>query len=133
VCEYHPHSLAVGYVAPSRDAMVSYNYCDLKIKNPYKYPIYVRLSTALGSVTCSIYGKSEGVKYSLKSITDETIPFDEEITFGDEDKIISFGHSGIKSRLMLLADGGTWQKLTCLRTDTYAPIRQIVQRIKPII
>ena len=31
--EYHPHSLAVSYVPPSRDAMVSGLSCDLKIKN----------------------------------------------------------------------------------------------------
>jgi vancomycin resistance protein YoaR len=65
--EYHPHSLKVGYVPPSRDAMVSGNYCDLKIKNNRLTPIYVRMNVYNGYITCSIYGSSDGWKYSYLS------------------------------------------------------------------
>ena len=41
VAEVHPHSLAVGYVPPSRDAMVSGSDCDLKLKNVTGAPAYI--------------------------------------------------------------------------------------------
>jgi vancomycin resistance protein YoaR len=65
--EYHPHSLKVGYVPLSRDAMVSGNYYDLKIKNTGLTPIYVAMKVGEGSITCTIFGKSDGWKYSILS------------------------------------------------------------------
>ena len=52
--EYHPHSLAVSYVPPSRDAMVSGRACDLKISNPFNEPVYIRASVSGGSVRFEI-------------------------------------------------------------------------------
>jgi vancomycin resistance protein YoaR len=71
IVEYHPHSLSVGYVSPSRDAMVSGNYFDLKFKNNKLTPIYIRTNVDGGSVTCSIYGESDGFSYSFVSEVQE--------------------------------------------------------------
>jgi vancomycin resistance protein YoaR len=71
IVEYHPHSLSVGYVSPSRDAMVSGNYFDLKFKNNKLTPIYIRTNVDGGSVTCSIYGESDGFSYSYVSEVQE--------------------------------------------------------------
>ena len=67
VTEYHPHSLAVGYVSPSRDAMVSGTYSDLKFKNITDCPVYIRVLTGENHVRCEIYGLGDGAEYSLSS------------------------------------------------------------------
>ena len=96
--EYHPHSLQVSYVAPSRDAMVSGNYFDLKFKNNRKTPIYVRVITNLNSICCTIFGESDGYTYSVKSKPIKTIPRPEAVTVkGDEDKIVGYGRDGLES------------------------------------
>jgi vancomycin resistance protein YoaR len=65
--EYHPHSLKVGYVPLSRDAMVSGNYFDLKIKNVSLTPIYVAMNVGDGCISCTIFGRGDGWKYSILS------------------------------------------------------------------
>ena len=68
VTEYHPHSLSVNYVRPSRDAMVSGSYSDLKFCNTTNCPVYIRVLTGLYYVRCEMYGLSDGAKYSLSSV-----------------------------------------------------------------
>ena len=68
VTEYHPHSLSVSYVRPSRDAMVSGSYSDLKFCNTTNCPVYIRVLTGLYYVRCEMYGLSDGAKYSLSSV-----------------------------------------------------------------
>ncbi len=42
VLERHPHSFRPLYVPPGRDAAVAYPGVDLRIKNPYSWPIHIR-------------------------------------------------------------------------------------------
>ena len=60
VTEFHPHSLRVGYVAPSRDAMVS-SQSDLKLYNPYSHPVRLQATVFEGGVKVACFGKNEGI------------------------------------------------------------------------
>ncbi|MDE5729476.1 MAG: VanW family protein, partial [Clostridia bacterium] len=124
VVEYHPHSLAVGYVPPSRDAMVSGKAFDLKIKNPAKTPVYIRATTLNGSVNFTFYGADDGAEYSIKSSVTGSIPAPEEIT-EERDKARD-GRDGITSEgyLEITRDGYT--KRTLLRKDKYLPVKKII-------
>lgn len=42
ILERHPHSFRPIYVAPGRDAAVAYPGVDLRIKNPFSWPIHIR-------------------------------------------------------------------------------------------
>lgn len=53
--EAHPHSRAVHYVAPARDAMVS-GWSDMRIRNDSPHPVYVYATAAEGKVSVRIYG-----------------------------------------------------------------------------
>lgn len=64
--EVHRHSLAVSYVAPSRDAMVS-TWSDMRFANPYDYPVYLYSGVAKGRVTVRVYGPETGRKIRLES------------------------------------------------------------------
>ena len=52
--EFHQHSLAVSYVPPSFDAMVSGTYFDLKFENRTGYTLYIRAVTGRDYVTFNI-------------------------------------------------------------------------------
>lgn len=129
IVEYHPHSLQVGYVAPSRDAMVSGSYFDLKFKNNRLTPIYVRVNCGLGSITCTVYGENDGYKYSLKSTVTNTIPRPQAVIVeGDEDKILTYGRDGTESEGYLVKSGGGEETCTLIRKDKYRAVADVVQK-----
>lgn len=122
--EYHPHSLAVGYVSPSRDAMVSGSACDLKITNNRKTPVYIRAATSNGSVTFDIYGESDGNSYSFKSQVVGSVPAPEETT-DDKDKART-GKDGVLSEGYLIITRNGYKKSVKLRKDKYKPVKKVV-------
>lgn len=124
--EYHPHSLAVGYVAPSRDAMVSGKYYDLKIKNTSNTPVYIRAKTFSGGVTFSIYGKSDGAEYSLESVVSGSVAAPEETT--DNPAAARDGKDGVMSESYLKVRRGSYVKRVLLRKDKYAPVKKIIYK-----
>lgn len=124
VTEYHPHSLAVGYVDPSRDAMVSGKSCDLKFKNPLKYPIYIRSRTLGGTVSFEIYGKSDGATYSLESQIIGSIPATEE--FCNDPVLVREGRDGIISEGYLVINRSGFVKRIKLRNDKYLPQKRVI-------
>ncbi|MCM1546057.1 MAG: VanW family protein [Clostridiales bacterium] len=129
IVEYHPHSLQVGYVAPSRDAMVSGSYFDLKFKNTRLTPVYVRVNCGLGSITCTVYGESDGYKYSLKSAVTGTVPRPQTVIVeGDEDKILTYGRDGTESEGYLIKSGFGGETCTLIRKDSYRAVADVVQK-----
>ena len=131
VCEYHPHSLQVSYVAPSRDAMVSGSRCDLKFKNTRKTPIYVRATCTLSSITCIIYGESDGYGYSFKSTVTERVPRPPaEYVDGEEDRVVSYGREGTKSEGYLIRRGEGGEECKLIRKDKYLAVADVVERVK---
>ncbi|MEG0371871.1 MAG: VanW family protein [Clostridium sp.] len=58
IVERRPHSLRVGYVPASRDAVISGDYIDLKFKNNTEYPIYIQGIVSGNSVTMNVFGSS---------------------------------------------------------------------------
>lgn len=128
ITEFHPHSLSVSYVAPSRDAMVSGSSCDLKFRNNKEYPVYIRASASYNGVTFSVYGKSDGYKYSCLSEITESIPRPpEKVIEGDEDRVITYGKDGIKSVCYLVAERDGVEVRRKIRSDRYAPVGEIRQ------
>jgi vancomycin resistance protein YoaR len=130
--EYHPHSLAVNYVPPSRDAMVSGNYFDLKFKNNALTPIYVRVNCTRSSITCSIYGKSDGWKYSyISEVTGQIEQPPDVIVEGEEDKFLVCGRAGTLSRAYLIAEKAGEVVKKFERVDRYGAVANVVQKKLP--
>lgn len=122
--ESHAHSLSVGYVPPSLDAMVS-SSSDLRFVNPYDFPVYLLGGTKGGSVGFSIYGLPDGKIYKTESITLSHIrPPAPEIIEGERG-IIKDGKEGIKSESYLLVYDrcGRLLSRTRIRKDCYAAVR----------
>ena len=117
--EYHPHSLAVSYVPPSRDAMVSGSSCDLKIENSSRTPVYIRAQTGKNFVSFKIYGASTGAVYELSSEVTGNIPATREFT-KQKDKARA-GKDGVLSSGYLTVKRGSETKITLIRQDRYSP------------
>ncbi len=60
--ERRNHSLAVNYVPLGRDATVASGSADLKYKNSYDFPIYIRNYASRGVMRSEIYGDTTKVK-----------------------------------------------------------------------
>ncbi|MDE7379442.1 MAG: VanW family protein, partial [Clostridia bacterium] len=131
IAEYHPHSLQVSYVAPSRDAMVSGNYFDLKFKNNRKTPIYVRVNCTLSSVCCTVYGESDGCEYSFTSNVTEKLPRPEAVVVkGEEEKVISYGRDGTKSEGYLVKRVNGIEESELIRRDEYMAVADVIQTVE---
>jgi vancomycin resistance protein YoaR len=69
--EVHRHSIAVHYVAPSRDAMVS-SWSDMRFANTGHTPLYIYAAATHGAVTVRLYGTPPTQTIRL-SATAETV------------------------------------------------------------
>ncbi len=56
IVEVHNHTYLSHYISGGRDATVAYGYYDLKFRNPYSHPIYVKNIVGNGAITTKIYG-----------------------------------------------------------------------------
>lgn len=127
IVEFHPHSLQVGYVDPSRDAMVS-SQSDLKIFNPHVHAVYLSARVTKGAIQIVFYGKALAQRYELVSKTLEKIlPPTPIVKEGEEEEVLRAEKQGVKSELYLERYVG--DKLVArnrLRTDEYRPIQGII-------
>ena len=135
--EFHPHSLLVSYVEPSRDAMVS-SSSDLKLFNPYSFPVRITLRVKNGGVTASFYGlqadKGNLLSYKIVSVAQEEIPPPSPLVKeGEEDCVLQYPKNGVKSEAYL--EGYQFGRLVSrklLRRDVYAPVREILVKKIPV-
>ncbi len=129
IVEYHPHSLQVGYIPPSRDAMVSTG-SDLKIFNPHAYPVYLSAQVFDGGIRVAFYGKNEGYRYEITSrVLGEIPPPEPIVKEGDREEILRSPKNGIKSEAYLEKYKGEqllFRKR--LREDEYRPIQGIIAK-----
>jgi hypothetical protein len=137
VTECHPHSLSVAYVYPSFDAMVSYNYADLRFINITKHPIYIKTFCKDKTLTISIYGAKQRYTYVRKYEITDVLPIDkQEIIVDelneynlstDEVKYLSYGKDGFKSKgYLLVYDGKKLVDKKLIRTDSYASMPKVI-------
>ena len=130
VTEFHPHSLAVGYVEPSRDAMVS-SYSDFRLYNGYSFPVRLRLKAESGTLTVWVYGLNTTksfTEYKIVSRTlEEILPPEAEIKEGEKEEVLRKEKCGIKSEAYLERyDRGILVSRKLIRKDVYSPIRGII-------
>ena len=128
--EYHPHSLASGYIEPSFDAMVSGASCDLKIKNTLAGKVYLVCRSGKGWLKVGIYGRESPVTYVRESVVLNRIaPPEAEVREGEEDSVIRAEKEGIVSEGYLIRrEAGKPDKRVRIRRDKYAPVQGILMR-----
>ncbi len=138
IIEFHPHSLAVSYVSPSFDAMVSYNFADLRFINNTHNPIILHTITTDNTITIEIYGEKSEYSYSRQSVKIEDIPAPQELEVMDEKgdfpdlyegqkKVVRYSKAGLKSQGFLIkSKNGKVISTKKLRSDTYSATRGLI-------
>ncbi len=129
VTEVHAHSLRVGYVPPSLDAMVS-SASDLRFCNPSPAPAVIRMYTEKNSVTAEIYGRKTADEYRTESVVLRRLsPPPAEVVEGEEDCVLKREKEGMKSESYLFVYR-RGRRLRCvrIRRDTYAFVQGKVQK-----
>ncbi len=129
VTEVNPHSLAVSYVPPSRDAMVS-TQSDLRFFNPYPFAVRLNVTAKQGSLTVNVYGAKKIDEYKIVAIVtgeiDPPAPLEKEETPQTPVQPRE-GCKGIKSEAYLERyKGGALVSRKKIREDAYAPVRGII-------
>lgn len=122
VTESRPHSLSVGYVPPSLDAMVS-SSSDLRFRNPYPFPVYINARTQGGSVTFLVYGMRDGKKYETEShvlyrIAPPPATEVESEPCDAKEGLVS------ESYLLVYDESGKLLSRKLFRRDKYAPVQE---------
>ncbi len=127
ITEYHPHSLRVGYIAPSRDAMVS-SGSDLKIFNPHAFPVFLSAQVFAGGIRVSFFGKNEGYRYEITTnILSEIPPPEPIVKEGEKEEIIRPQKNGVKSEAYLACyKGENLLSRKRIRVDEYRPVQGII-------
>ena len=134
VTEHHPHTLSVGYVKPSFDAMVNSVSSDMKFVNVTEGPVFVRMICDGRRLTAEIYGLRPDAVYERKSVILREIPSvgreEVEDDTGElaegETRILQYAKSGIVSEGYLVAISDGVRTETKLRADRYQPVKEIV-------
>lgn len=138
ITEYHNHSLPVGYVAPSFDAMVNSGSADLKFVNNTYNPIILRTNCTGDSLTVTVLGEALDGYYERQSIIKEYIAAPEYKTVIDykneypqlyegETKIITYSKQGLKSEGFLkFVKNGKIESIRKIRHDTYNAVQGII-------
>ncbi len=143
VTESHPHSLAVSYIAPSFDAMVSFNFADLRFINDTGFPILIKADASDYMLTISIYGQKMQEKYARQSIVTGELPAPEEDKVFDtenlypelkdgEQKVVSYSKKGLTSEGALIKIiNGKPVSIKKIRKDTYRGAKGLIVIKKP--
>lgn len=129
VIEYHPHSLRVSYVAPSRDAMVS-SSSDLQLFNGHAFPVYISAKVQGGALRVAFFGKNDGSRYEIVSkVLGEIPPPAPIVKEGERDEVLRSPKNGVKSEMYLERYlGGALLSRKRLRVDEYRPIQGIIAK-----
>jgi len=93
VVERHPHSRVVGHVPPGRDATISSWRKDLKLKNPFPYPLQLRISLSQNRLTTSFQAPVEK-PFSTELTTCRTVLMPDTLVNGAASR--SAGQTGTK-------------------------------------
>ena len=139
IVEANQHSLKVGYVAPSFDAMVNFGSSDLKIKNNTRRP--VMFATKCDGNTCrvNVFGVNNPYKIVRKSeVVSEIEPLPDkfvnakdvpelENTQIEKSYYLHYPKKGLKSEGFLeYWQEGNLVATKKIRTNTYAPVTGVV-------
>jgi len=129
VVERHPHSRVVGYVPPGRDATVSFWRRDLKLRNPHRAPLLLKVKVEGERLTASFWSVEK--KTFHVTIHTEILPLEPETVMirhiGQEGRFVQAGQKGFsvitKRRIIRTGQG---VRTEILSKDFYPPPSRVM-------
>jgi vancomycin resistance protein YoaR len=121
VLERHPHSRTVLHVPPGRDATISSWRKDLKLKNPFRHPLLIRINSDHNRLTVSFRAPAE--KPFNVEVLSEQIALEAQAVAGPAKKPQKGGRGFSTATWRVIRDNGVDRK-ELLSEDVYpAPSR----------
>ncbi len=133
VLERLPHSRPSAYIPLGLDATVVYPSIDLKVRNPYDFPIVVHAFVTGSTVHVELLGRSHPVNVSYDRNVLGTFPFTRKVVedgYVTEPKIKQKGIKGVEIRRERVLAYVNGQRRVELSTDMYPPTTEIY-RVPP--
>lgn len=135
IVERYNHSSVVSYVAPGRDATISYGAKDLKFKNPREYAIKINAKASNGILDVEVKGifEENEVEIELTSETLEVIlcpvKYVYDSSLSENQEIIQTGGAnGAKSKAYkIIKKNGRIISKTVLSEDNYNPMTKVIK------
>lgn len=124
VVERHPHSRTVGHVPPGRDATIASWRKDLKLKNPFPYPLQLRIVLNQNRLTTSLYSPI-AKPFSTEIIVNRTRLEPDTVVLGRSDNVPQqAGSSGFSTETRRLITENGQLRDEVISQDSYpAPSR----------
>ena len=130
ITERYAHSLAVSYVEPSFDAMVSAGYADLKFVNDTGGVVFIIAKVDGDNICISVYGEKTNFTYNRVYEIIEKIPPPEILRVQSssllkgEEKMVVYPKEGLVSKGYLeIYSNGKLQAKKILSQDKYKPLQ----------
>ncbi|MFN3421906.1 MAG: VanW family protein, partial [Armatimonadota bacterium] len=134
VVQRHRHSRAVAYLPPGLDATVNFGSLDLKLRNPFDTPLYLRAFVKGGRLTVIVLGKKQqGVTYKIvRSVEKLSEPIARQIPNPslpeNVQKTVDKGSSGYRVVVWRLrVENGIVTKRERISSDVYQAQPQVVR------
>jgi vancomycin resistance protein YoaR len=133
VVERLPHSRPSAYIPMGLDATVLYPIVDLKVRNPYDFPVVIHAKTEGNKLKMQLFGAKKPAKVSFQRELEDTFPYKRKVVFDPKlrwSKRVVMKQHGIqgykikRTRVIQLKDG-TRKKET--NTDLYPSTTEIYE------
>ena len=133
IIERHPHSGAVSYADPGRDAAVSYGWADMRFKNDTGAPMLIRAIIEGDELIVALYGANKpGRTVEIASEDYEEIPYavieKEDVTIPEgEEKVQQTARAGYSvTTIRLIRQDGKLVSREVMGRDTVLPRNKVV-------
>jgi vancomycin resistance protein YoaR len=95
IVERSPHSRPSGYIRTGLDATVVFPTVDLKLRNPYDFPMVVHAVADKGTLVFELYGREKPAQVEVATVTVGTTDYKRKI---EEDAALGEGKMVLKQR-----------------------------------
>jgi len=131
IVEHHPHTGTSRYIDLGLDASVSWPSSDLKIRNPFSFPLRVRATSAGGVMTVTLLGSARGPEVRWSTKIEETIARTREVEvvsgrMPGSEEVVQEGVDGaiLRRERVILRGGGEVREIAHI---TYSSMPRIVR------
>jgi len=123
--ERHRHHFAPSYVPPGRDAAVAYPNIDLKIRNPYDFPVTISTKTTVTSIRVAFVGRgTPRDDISIRQrVTQLSKPNEYRIGAGPHGRVRNPGKPGYEVETLRVVNG----QQEILSYDHYPVMHRVVE------
>jgi hypothetical protein len=132
IVDARPHSRPSGYVDMGLDATVVWDSIDLKLRNPYDFPIVIHMTVSQGQVRAELLGPQRPYQIAFERTLKEALPYetvhrnDPNLRTGAQ-VVVQRGMRGFKlERVRKFYRGGTVEREEVTELQ-YPPTREIIR------